>query len=136
MDAALREYVLLRDGGCVARFANSPFWKLRWPQLQDLPEAGFCRDRYGSIIDPTDKRHMTLDHVKDEPGMSIRADDAIGSLWTVCWFHHIGTEGSRRYASQWATNDLVRAAARTYIDAANAAAVRRGWPVPPVLEVA
>lgn len=123
MDPGLRRYVLLRDGGCVARFVNSPFEAARYPMLQGLPAPGLCRDTFGGQIDPTALWFMEADHVKDELGLGIREDDP-EQLWTMCPYHHRGTLTS----GGWATRTDVRAAARTYIAAANAEARRSGWP--------
>ena len=122
MNAGLRRYVILRDGGCVARFVNSHFWASRWPMLQALPDPGPCGDNWGRRINPTQLDLMEADHVKDELGMAIREDDPY-QLWTMCPFHHRGALGSG-----WATRSDVRAAARQYIAAANVIAIDAGWP--------
>ncbi len=120
MDSGLAQYILSRDGGCVARFVNSAFWASRWPMLQGLPDPGPCRDAFGNLVDP--KASGTIDHVKDELGMAIREDDP-NQLWELCAGHH----GFTRF-SPWATRADVRAAARLYIKAANERARANGWP--------
>ncbi len=109
MDPALRDYVLARDGGCVAALANSAFWSSRWPMLQGLPDPGPCAGR------------LTLDHVKDGLRLGRRAPDDPGHLWAVCVRHHLGT--------LWSSRTPVREAARAYIAAANEAAARNRWPL-------
>ena len=122
MNGDLRNYVMLRDGGCVARFVGDRLMVTRWPMLVGLPDPGPCRDTWGNLISPTALWFMHADHVKDELGMAIREDDP-EQLWTMCPYHHMGSLGSG-----WATKTVVRVAARIYIAAANAFARRRGWP--------
>lgn len=123
MDVALRSYVMYRDGGCVARFVANPLELMRWPMLADLPDPGPCRDSWGNPISPHALWLMQADHVKDELGMAIREDDP-AQLWVMCPWHH---QGNGIY-HQWATKEVVRVAARIYIAAANAYALRIGWP--------
>jgi len=123
MDSALREYVLLRDGGCVARFVGSAFEASRWPMLQGLPSPGACRNEFGSIIRSTGYVGFTIDHINDD--LHVRADHP-DRLWVLCAFHH----GLAQMAgAQWATKAEVRAAAPLYAVAANAAAKVAGFPV-------
>lgn len=66
----LRRLVMLRDGGCVA------------PNID--PRASLCAGR------------LTLDHVKDQPRMGLRAPSDMAHLVTLCEGHHLRTE--------WATS--------------------------------
>jgi hypothetical protein len=112
VNPALREYIIRRDGGCCAVYVNSMFWCSRWPMLQDLPDPGPCRDRWGNQPYKGCSADLTVDHVHDDYGeMGQRAPDDIDHLWTLCHWHHI--------ESSWATKAEVRAAARKYIPAAN-----------------
>ena len=86
----LRAAVLERDGGCVA------------PRL--VP-AGELAASYGWVIVETSKRtyyldacsgQLTLDHVKDQPRMGVRAPSDMAHLVTLCAFHHLD--------SGWATS--------------------------------
>lgn len=61
----LRAAVLERDGGCVARLFDE--------------ELMYCRGR------------LTLDHVKDEPRMGVRAPSDTWHLVTICSWHHLET---------------------------------------------
>jgi hypothetical protein len=54
----VRRLVLERDGGCVLAFL----------------EAGHvCRDQWGRVHDPHDLARLTVEHVKHEIGMAVRA---------------------------------------------------------------
>jgi hypothetical protein len=65
--ADVREFVLERDGGCVAtRIASERQW----------------------AIDSCEGR-LTLDHVKDQPMMGRRAPSDPKHLVTICWHHHL-----------------------------------------------
>lgn len=66
MTPAVRLAVLERDGGCLA------------VRLGDVDPA--------SCAGP-----LTLDHVKDEPRMGVRAPSDAAHLATVCRGHHIDT---------------------------------------------
>ncbi len=127
MNEAVRTYVLLRDGGCVARFVNSAFFATRWPMLQGLPDPGPCRSKWGDRQNPEALYAMTVDHVELDGEMSFasKPPDDPEHLWTSCWGHHLGN---------WVNKEPVRAAARLYIPAANAHAARRGFPPYPALE--
>lgn len=76
---ALAVRVISRDGGCVA------------PHLD--AEAGDCSGR------------LTLDHVKDQPRMGVRAPSDEWHLVTLCEWHHLHTG--------WATSH--RPALREYL---------------------
>jgi len=65
--ADVREFVLKRDGGCVA-----PRLAMRASESIDL-----CEGR------------LTLDHVKDQPMMGKRAPSDPAHLVTICWHHHL-----------------------------------------------
>lgn len=131
MKLDIREYLLERDGGCVSRFANSPFWRTRWPMLQGLPRAEMCADRYGNPIDSRQIRHMTIEEVKiDAPGepgshlrMGVKAGYSAETCVVMCWGHHIG-------GHQWCTQEVVRGGIRLYIVEANLQAARRGLVAP------
>ncbi len=130
MDEAVRTFVLLRDGGCVARYVNSSFWASRFPMLQDLPAPGQCSGMFGSYDDPNSLLHKELDHVEraDELSFATKPPDDPEHLWTLCHGHH----QERRAGRVWATHEKVRGAAREYIVEANAAAKKRGFPPYPV----
>ncbi len=132
MDQALRQYILLRDGGCVARFVNSHFYASRWPMLQGLPDPGECKNMFGSYESPSSLMNKTIDHVEkaDELSFATRPPDDPDHLWTLCSGHHQGLV----HGAVWATKHEVREAARAYIEAANEAARRAGWPPLPVPE--
>ena len=90
------EAVLARDHGCVA------------PRID--PMAGPCRDRWGVLVSPSDRRALELDHIHaDGSTHGKRADSTIAELVVVCAFHHRGT-GRSAGAAQWATanRDLLR----------------------------
>lgn len=80
----LREAVLERDGGCVARLFDE--------------ELMYCRGR------------LTLDHVKDEPRMGVRAPSDRAHLVSLCTWHHL--------ESGWATSH--RPELRAYLEGVNA----------------
>ena len=82
---ALAIAVIQRDGGCVA------------------PRLG------GSFMDCGGR--TTLDHVKDEPRMGVRAPSDMAHLVTLCEYHHLW--------SSWATSN--RPALRAYLREANRA---------------
>ena len=111
-ERAAYDYVQWADGGCVARYVNSPFHASRWPMLQGLPDPGPCRDMNGAIRDPRDHSNLTREHVKDELGMSIRADTDRDHLVIMCWGHHV-------FGRQWCTRADVRDAIRAYIKKRN-----------------
>lgn len=133
MDQDLRQYVVLRDDGCVARFVNSAFWASRWPMLQGLPSPGLCRNEFGGDINPRSLIGLQVDHVKhaDEHAMGLKAPDDPDHLWTMCPGHHTEPGGSGVPGRVWATMSVVREAAVEYIAAANEAARLRGWPIRP-----
>jgi hypothetical protein len=78
--------VILRDGGCVA------------PQLG------------GSVMDCWGR--LTLEHVKDELRMGVRAPSDLAHLVTLCQGH---TEDGRRAGYQWNTDAANRARVREYL---------------------
>ena len=123
MNQALREYVLARDGGCVARLSNSALEASRWPMLQGLPDPGLCHTTWGEVIRSDALVGLQLDHVEEADKLSFatKPPDDADHLWTMCPYHH----------ERWATKAEVRDAARSYIVAANAAAAKRGWPIRP-----
>jgi hypothetical protein len=63
----LREYVLRRDGGCVA------------PVACDCEASRSCSGR------------LTIDHVKDEPRLGVRAPSDARHCATLCERHHLDT---------------------------------------------
>ena len=88
---AIREAVLLRDGGCVAA-------------ILDLEH--ICRDLWGNAHDRHDLWLMTLDHVQEGYGrMGVRAPSDLAHLVTLCWGAHLLTH--------WATSH--RPELRTYL---------------------
>lgn len=86
VDPVERDHVLRRDGGCIA------------PRV-DL-EAGPCWGR------------VTLDHVKDEARMGVRAESDRYHLVSVCQGH---SEDGRKAGYQWNTSKEGRAAERDYL---------------------
>ena len=84
---SMRLAVLTRDGGCVA------------PLL-----GGSALDCWG---------RLTLEHVKDEPQMGVRAPSDLSHLVTLCQGH---TEDGRRAGFQWNTNRANREAVRAYLE--------------------
>ena len=133
MDPALRAYVLQRDGGCCARFTRDPLDRKRWPMLGDLEDAGQCRNEFGGIMSQWTLLGLTLDHVEDVDQLDFvhKAPTDAWHLWALCPFHHQGSRGGH----VWATDTIVRAAARLYIPAAIEAARKyRGLVVPVPME--
>jgi hypothetical protein len=120
MDKALHDYIVKRDGGCIGRFVNNPFYAKEWPMLQGLPDHGDCRDEWGNQIDPRNLGAMSVDHVKDSLRTGKRAEDDRDHAWTCCPFRH--------YRMPWVTIAAVREAAREYIPLANERADKRGFP--------
>lgn len=88
---ALREAVLRRDRGCVARKLKAP---------------GSCTTRFGW---PAGLDTLELDHVREQPMMGKRAPSDMGHLVSLCWFHHQG--------SGWATAN--RPLLREYLASVN-----------------
>lgn len=123
MDSAVRAYVTMRDGGCVARFVNNNFEASRWPMLQGLPTPGRCRNEFGGDIRPNTLVGLQVDHVEDRDKLDFvhKAPTDPDHLWTMCPWHH----------ERWATKAEVRAAAIEYIHAANDVAAKNGWPIRP-----
>ena len=79
---AIREAVLLRDGGCVASI---------------LDPTHLCQDEWGWRIGPDYLDGMTLDHVQEIYGrMGVRAPSDPAHLVTLCWGAHLLTH--------WATS--------------------------------
>lgn len=66
----LREYVLRRDGRCLA-------------SRVDLYH--MCRDQWGNRHPATDIFRLTLDHVKREARMGLRAESSARTLVATCW---------------------------------------------------
>ena len=133
MNPELRAYVLYRDGGCVARFTRDPLDRTRWPMMAALDDAGQCRSEFGGIMSPWTLIGLTLDHVEDADQLDYgrKPDDDAWHLWTLCPGHH----GLATYAGfKWATQHVVREAARLYIPAAIEAARKYRGLVPPVIE--
>ena len=134
MDGVLRQFVLLRDGGCVARFVGNIYERNRYPMMFDLPAPGRCRNQFGSDIDTRSLMMLEVDHVKTALRMARRAPDDPWHLWTICPWHH--------HESNWVTITEVKDAARIYIAASNLFVLRNGFPVwpegydmkPPTLE--
>ena len=120
MDAKLREQLIRRDGGCVARFANSALWRARWPMFWGLPDPGLCRNAAGDVRDPHDVSNLTIEEGKvdapGEPGAHLRMGKKAGySLETsvvVCVGHHV-------FGRQWCTSAVVREAIRSYLISVN-----------------
>ena len=90
--------VLARDGRCVASILD-PFH--------------YCRDRWGNPIAARQLEHMTLDHVKDQPRMGVRAQSDEAHLVTLCPQAHLNTG--------WATSH--RAELREYLARVNGEAL-------------
>jgi hypothetical protein len=131
MKPELREYILLRDGGCVARFVESKLELMRWPMLAGLPKPGLCRNEFGGEINPNSLLGLQIDHVKDFATMGGGRVDLIDEMWTLCPYHHMGTIAGHA----WALKTEVRVAARLYIRLANERARQRGYPPLPYEEV-
>lgn len=66
----VRAAVMGRDGGCV---------------LAGLDLTHQCRDQWGNPHSPTDLSRMTLEHVKDELRMGVRAASDPMHLVVMCW---------------------------------------------------
>ena len=125
MDAELRQAIIRRDGGCVARLANQRYSiGPGWPMLQGLPDPGPCRNAAGDVRSPFDQYNLTIDEIKmdapGEPGSHFRSSKQAGyslvTCVTACTGHHIFGRGS---GAQWTTKAVVRAALRLYIAEAN-----------------
>jgi hypothetical protein len=78
--AAVRWAVMRRDGGCVlARF--------------DAPHV--CHDRWGNEHPPTDVRRLTVEHVKDDLRMGVRAPSDLGHLVAMCYSGNVDVPSKR-----------------------------------------
>lgn len=66
----LWQAVMERDGMCLLA-------KLEWPGHQ-------CRTRFGRNHAPDDIRFLTLEHVKSELRMGVRAEDDMGHCVALC----------------------------------------------------
>jgi hypothetical protein len=78
--------VFERDKGCVAPLVD--------------PATTVCRSQYGVPHHRSYRGMLTLDHVKSEPRMGVRAPSDMGHLVSLCYGHHIATTGG---GSNWAT---------------------------------
>ena len=87
---AVHDFVLKRDGGCVAA---------------KIDPAHACRDQWSNVHGPHVLRLMTLDHIKKEPGMGFRSEinpetgqreSMARWLVTLCYEAHLATN--------WATS--------------------------------
>ncbi len=136
MTPELHSYILMRDGGCCARFTRDPLDRRRWPMLAALDDAGPCRNEFGGTMSAWTLIGLTLDHVEDADQLDFihKAPTDAWHLWTLCPGHH----GLATYAGfKWATQECVREAARLYIPAAIEAARKyRGLEPPAVGEAA
>ena len=72
---ALREAVLRRDGRCVAAI---------------LDRAHICRDAYGTPHDPRSLGKLSLEHVKDQLRMGVRAPSDEAHLVALCYGSNVG----------------------------------------------
>jgi hypothetical protein len=88
--------VMVRDGGCVAA-------------LLDLEHQ--CTGQFGNPVHRDSIGAMTLDHVKDQPRMGVRAPSDVEHLVTLCWGAHLLTG--------WATSH--RPELRAYLKEVNGA---------------
>lgn len=66
----MRAEVLLRDGGCVAAL---------------LDRSHQCRDQWGTPHAPHAAHLLTLEHVKDEPRMGVRALSDPEHMVAMCY---------------------------------------------------
>lgn len=73
--AELRAFVLDRDGWCVLAKLN--------PEHQ-------CRDTWGTPHHPADKSRLTIEHVKTELRMGVRAPSDKDHLITLCYGANVG----------------------------------------------
>jgi hypothetical protein len=83
----VRSAVFLRDKGCIAPLLGGTFMD--------------CAGR------------LTLEHVKDELRMGVRAPSDMAHLVTLCEGH---TENGRRAGYQWNTDKRNRALVRAYLE--------------------
>jgi hypothetical protein len=67
----------------------------RDPVTPELHEAVLQRDGYACVARRLDsladycEGPLTLDHVKDQPRMGVRAPSDMAHLVTLCWHHHL-----------------------------------------------
>jgi 5-methylcytosine-specific restriction endonuclease McrA len=95
---ALRLTVFTRDGGCIA---------VRGDVFSD-PTTEPCRDRWGSVIQPTDWTALEFDHVKPLGGGHKAPDDDAHGV-AACPQHH-------RLSTTWRTDSSEhREAIRAYL---------------------
>lgn len=73
--ADLRARVLSRDGACLA---------------YRMDPRHICRDTWNRSHSPFDLAKLTLDHVKDEPRMGVRAPDDEQHLVALCYGANVG----------------------------------------------
>jgi hypothetical protein len=85
----LRLFVLERDGACVAA---------------KLERGHSCRDMWGVPHSPTDRRKLSLEHVKDQLRMGKRAPSDPSHLVTLCYGANVGVPSKE-----------LRAALRSYL---------------------
>lgn len=71
----LRDAVIARDGRCV---------------LFDIEPGHVCRDRWGQVHMPTATHLLTLEHVKSELRMGLRAPSDMGHLVAMCHAGNVG----------------------------------------------
>lgn len=71
----LRQHVLRRDGRCF---------------LYRLDDTHACRDQWGNPHSPFDLSLLTVDHVKDEPRMGVRATSDARHLVAMCYAGNVG----------------------------------------------
>lgn len=72
---AVRELVLRRDGRCFVTRVDATHQ---------------CRDQWGVPHSPYDLDKLTLDHVKDQPRMGVRAPSDPAHLVAMCWGANVG----------------------------------------------
>jgi hypothetical protein len=95
----LREAVLARDGRCV---------------LFDLDPEHYCRDRWGQPHMPGATHLLTIEHVKTDLRMGVRAPSDLRHLVSMCWAGNLGPPSKDQ-----------RAAIRAYLEEVNATEVTR-----------
>lgn len=75
VSAEMRRAVLARDKACV---------------LWIMDHGHSCRDRFGVPHAPFDERRLTIEHVKDQIGMGVRAPSDMAHMVALCGGANVG----------------------------------------------
>ena len=91
MDATLRRFILTRDRECLA---------------YKFDKQHVCRDKWGTEHWPSDQERLTIEHVKHDLGMGIKANDDAESMVAMCWAANVGVPSKvlRAFCREYLTN--------------------------------